>query len=163
RHRYAHYDMPRIWGLFGLSGTPEGRGSAALHMTSWLNNIVEGRPVNPESLMRLVENYLYWQKGPIAPPPTDNRNHRAIMTLPAAWCTGLSAIRSSSTEDDASKSNPFPHDRQNLFSVWHERAGLIIDGPHPKRQPENPPSAAAPDQGQDYYVCGGEISANDRD
>ncbi len=163
----AFYDCPRVWGLFAFSGTPEGRGLAALHMAGWLAKTPPDRPVNPETLARHVENFTYWKPGPFAAPPTDQRRHRASLTLPAGlfragpWCLGLSAIRAGNAEDPAYRHNPFALERQKLFSVWHEKTGLIIDGSHSKHQPENSTFAAAPDAAHDYFPCGGEVGQAD--
>lgn len=159
------YDSPRIWGLHAMSGTPEGRGSVLRHVQTWLAGRPSSALMSPEGMARFVENYLYWHAGPIAAPPTDRRDHQATLTLPAgifrsgSWAMGLSCIRSYSTEDDAYRDNPFTLDRQKLFSVWHEKAGLIIDGSHSKFQPENSTFAAARDQARDFYPVGGTISA----
>jgi hypothetical protein len=166
RAAVTRYDSPRIWGLHAMSTTPEGRASAVLHLTGWLNAKSQSRHVSAEALARMVENYLYWKIGPISSPPTDRPDHAARLTLPAglfrsgAWCIGLSCIRALTPGDDAYRNNPWALERQKVFSVWHERVGLIIDGSHSKFQPDNSTFAATPDQGHDYYPVGGELEVS---
>ncbi|MBI3829608.1 MAG: hypothetical protein HY291_08830 [Planctomycetes bacterium] len=173
------YDAtPRILGLFGFSHSPEGRGTALAHFKGWLGARKNVEDVAPEALARMCENFLYWKSGETAPAPFERYDHRAVTTLPAgifrrgAWCVGLSAMKATNPEDPVYRENPFALDRQKLFSVWHEKTGMILDGSHSKNQPENSTfcaestdknSAAPAAMTADYYPSGGAAGEDDAD
>ena len=163
RVRASHDDAPRVWGLFGFSHSPEGRGCAVAHFNGWRKTVSDVEAISPELLARLCENFTYWSPGETLTPPFERSEHTARMILPAAifrrksWCVGLSAIRATTAEDAAYADNPFSLDRQKLFSVWHEKTGLLIDGSHSKGQPENSTFAGPPGFPADYLPCGGSV------
>ncbi len=164
RVRYHHWPRPRSWGLFGFSHTPKGRGSAAAHFASWLKKPF-GETFS-EELARHCENFMYWHPGEMEMPDFVSETHQAQMTLPAgvfrkkSWCLGLSGMRATIPEDLAYRENSFAFDRQKLFSVWHDRHGLLIDGSHAKWQPENSTFAALIQKQWDYYPIGGNVRSN---
>jgi hypothetical protein len=157
--RVRHSAVPRVWGLFGFSHTPAGRASARAHLENWLK-LSEKKDLPPESLARHCENAMYWHAGKEAPAPFQQREHRATLTLPAGifaregWCVALSAMAAINPEDPAYRNNEFGLDRQKLFSVWHEKAGLLLDGSHAKNQPENSTFRALAEYATDYYPAG---------
>jgi hypothetical protein len=163
RVRYHHWSRARSWGLFGFSHTSEGRGVAAAHFASWLKKPF-GETFS-EELARHCENFMYWHPGEMELPKFIDENHEARMTLPAgvfrkkSWCLGLSGMRATIPEDLAYRENSFALDRQKLFSVWHDRHGLLIDGSHAKWQPENSTFAAHVQKHWDYYPIAGKVSA----
>jgi hypothetical protein len=160
--RVRHGHGARVWGLFGFSHWPEGRGMAAVKFANWASG--EIRMSNyPEWLARHCENQMYWHSGPVAPARFEHKHHSARMVLPAGlfrrgdWCVGLSALHATNAEDPAYRDNPFALDKQKLFSVYHERTGLMIDGSHSKKQPENSTFAAKGEYADDYWPCGGNV------
>lgn len=175
----VRYDAtPRIWGLFGFSHSPAGRGTALAHMRNWLPTRKSAEEVAPEALARMCENHLYWHQGDTAPAPFERYDHRALLTLPAGifrkgeWCVALSAMKAVNPEDPVYRHNPFGHDRQKLFSVWHEKTGLILDGSHSKNQPEvstffadstQKNSASADANSADFYPMGGSVGEDNAD
>ncbi|GMV79926.1 MAG: hypothetical protein AMXMBFR7_11100 [Planctomycetota bacterium] len=165
--RVRHGHGGRIWGLFGFSHTPSGRGVARAHFASWRAHLADSRNAAPEALARHCENALYWHNGDYAPAPFERTDHRATLTLPAGifrrgdWCVGLNAMCATNAEDPAYRDNPFALEKQKLFSVWHARAGLILDGSHAKGQPENSTFATAAAYAPDYWPCGGSVGEED--
>ncbi|MCW8132345.1 MAG: hypothetical protein KIS92_18505, partial [Planctomycetota bacterium] len=174
--RVRYSGDPRIWGLFAFSHSPEGRGTALAHMRGWLPTRHSVEDVAPEALARMCENHFYWHGGEIAPAPFERWDHRARLTLPAGifrkgeWCVALSAMKATNPEDPIYRQNAFALDRQKLFSVWHEKTGLILDGSHSKNQPEYSTFWAASTQkneaspnaaNADYYPMGGAVGEND--
>jgi len=159
----VRYDTtPRVWGLFGFSHTPTGRGMALHHMQSWLAQ-QPGKTILPESLARHCENFLYWHDGPIEPPAYQRPNHKASLQLGASvfrknqWHIGLSTIPAINDADPAYRNNPFGLDRQKLLSIWHENTGLLLDGSHSKNQREFSTFAAKAEYADDYYPAGGQV------
>lgn len=176
--RVRYDETPRIWGLFACSHSPEGRGTALSHMKHWLPSRHSSEDVAPETLARMCENHLYWHGGDYAPAPFERWDHRAQLTLPAAifrkgeWCVALSAMKATNPEDPIYRQNAFALDRQKLFSVWHEKTGMILDGSHSKNQPEFSTFFAASTQkneaspkaeNSDYYPMGGAVGEIDSD
>jgi hypothetical protein len=161
RVRAGHSAAPMIWGLHAMSRTPEGRGAAVRHFEGWLRLASAKVRTSPELMARMCENFLYWESGTIGTAPTDRRDHTASMTLPAsvhrhgAWFAGLSCIRAINAEDPSFRDNPVALERQKLFSLWHERVGLVIDGSPSKGQPQNSTFSAATVDAPDYLPCGG--------
>lgn len=161
----VRYDIrPFVWGLFGFSRSMEGRGSALLHMEGWKRELARTVHFYGEDLARMCENFLYWQPGDVAPPSFARTNNQATLALPAGifkrgpWCVGLSCMRATTPEDAAYATNDYALERQKLFSLWHERTGLLIDGSNAKRQPENSTFCSLAGQAPDYWPCGGEVS-----
>ena len=155
---------PMIWGLFGFTHTAEGRGVAIAHFKGWRASIAGSLDtVSPELLARCCENFMYWHRGDIAPAPFERRDHAAHLVLPGAvfrrgsWCVGLSCIAATTPEDPAYRENCFALDRQKIFSIWHEKTALLIDGAHSKYQPENSTFSAQAKYAADFYVCGGTV------
>ncbi|MCL2640359.1 MAG: hypothetical protein FWD53_05905 [Phycisphaerales bacterium] len=160
--RVRYNTTPRVWGLFGFSHTPSGRGMALHHMQDWLAD-QPGKTILPESLARHCENALYWHEGPIETPTYQQPNHKAFLQLGAGvfrknqWHIGLSTIPAINPEDSAYRTNPFALDRQKLLTVWHEKTGLLLDGSHSKDQREFSTFAAQATYADDYYPAAGEI------
>jgi hypothetical protein len=160
--RVRYHPHPFNWGLAGFSHSPEGRGSAIEHFKGWLAHS-DLDSVSPEILARQCENYLYWNSGDIAPAPFTRPNHTALLNMPGglfrrgAWSIGLSAMRSYNHEDPGNRENPFALDRQKLFSVWHEKAGMLLDGSHSKNQPDNSTFAAKFWDMQDCLPSSGKV------
>jgi len=167
RVRHDLVATPRVWGLFGFSGSPSGRGMAKIHFTHWLKSVLDRNAIAPETLARHCENFLYWNHGPMEPAAFEKPVRCAFLALPAAlfsrdgWSAGLSAMAAINPEDPAYRDNPFALDRQKLFSVWHENAGLIVDGSHSKNQPENSTFRASSSYATDYYPSGGRVYEED--
>lgn len=165
RVRYYHYPQPQVWGLFGFSHTAEGRGLAQHQFEEWSK--FPPSKYFGEEIARNCENFLYWHSGEVKQAPYTRRNHRAKMTLPAgifrheSWCIGLSGMRATIPEDLHYRENAFALDKQKLFSVWHEKLGLIIDGSHSKSQPENSTFSCLPQKHWDYWPCRGYIDARE--
>jgi hypothetical protein len=163
RVRSGHDDSPRVWGLFGFSHSPEGRGSAIAHYKGWRAMVGDVELISPELLARHCENYSYWSPGEVVAAPFEQPEHTARLIMPAgifrrkAWCVGLSAIRATTAEDAAYADNPFSLDRQKLFSVWHEKTGTLIDGSHSKLQKENSTFAGPANFPNDFLPCGGSV------
>lgn len=169
RVRSGHSHAPSVWGIFGFSHTPEGRGSAIAHFNGWRAAVKDIETVTGEILSRHCENFLYWESGDVVPPPFERPGHTAKMILPAgifrrgAWCIGLSCMRATNVEDPAYVENAFALDRQKLFSVWHEKTHLLIDGSHSKKQPENSTFCAPAPYATDFWPCGGAVGEEDAD
>jgi hypothetical protein len=165
RVRADHVSHPRVWGLFGFSHTPEGRGSAKVHFENWLK-LQDKSTLSPELLGRHCENALYWHDGPMAEAPFQRRERAAKMTMPGGifskdgWCVSLSAMEAINHEDPAYRDNPFGLDRQKLFSVWHEKTGLLLDGSQAKNQPENSTFRAPAAYATDFYPAGGTVDGD---
>jgi hypothetical protein len=163
RVRAGHDSAPRIWALFAFSHSAEGRGSAIAHFRGWRKHVEHLEDVQGETLARHCENQLYWNDGETVPAPFERPDHSATMVLPAgifrrkAWSVGLSAIRATNAEDPAYRDNPFGLERQKLFSIWHPKTGLLIDGSHSKHQLENSTFSALGDYANDYWPCGGAV------
>jgi hypothetical protein len=156
------------WGLFAMSNTAQGRAWAARHFDQWRNWTRDPANVSPQTLARHVENALYWRPGPFAKPPMDRPDHAATLTLPAGvrrrepWFMAVSAMKAENEADATCRDNPFALERQKLFSVWHDSAGLIIDGSHSKYQPDNSTFVTIKNlQKPDYLPQGGTVSVGD--
>jgi len=167
--RVRHGHGARVWGLFGFSHSAEGRGTALAHFNHWCQARKSVEDVSPELLARHCENFLYWHGGEATPAPFESWDHHATLTLPAGifrrgvWCVGLNAMRATNAEDPAYRDSPFGLEKQKLFSVWHEAAGLILDGSHAKDQPENSTFATQAAYSKDHYPCGGSVGEEDGD
>ncbi len=111
--------------------TPEGR--------AWLRRQWRLNKEGPLSLDATALFLLHGQEGPVAdsPAPADGDMFvmaergvdRAAVLRKGPWFVCLSAYRA-----PVPKSR-WHQDRQNLFSIWHERTGLIIGGGNTKLQP----------------------------
>ena len=171
--RVRSYNSPMVWGLFGFSHTPEGRGLAALCLETWLEKNDDKNVWQPELLARHVENSMYWRPGPVHTPLCASETHAAALTLPAlyvrnkGWALAASAMRATNAEDNAYRENPFALDRQKLISAWHPDVGLAISGSHSKNQPQASTFALLKSplnsQGfyEDYLPCGGFVEQRD--
>ena len=174
----VRYDpQPRMWGLFGFSHWDVGRGMARNMFQAWqahnrkgsLAASVPNATALPQTLARLCENAMYWNSGPELPPPFAAADHRAALALPAAvfrrgaWFVALSALPATNSFDPAYRTNPFALDRQKLFSVWHEKTGLIIDGSHSKYQCDYSTFWADAEHAKDFCPCGGAVGEEDGD
>ncbi|MBA3709213.1 MAG: hypothetical protein H0W83_10395 [Planctomycetes bacterium] len=169
RVRSGHDSAPRVWGLFAFSHSPEGRGAAIAHFRGWRMHHQHLEDVGPETLARHCENHLYWNPGEVVPAPFERPDHSATMVLPAgifrrhAWSIGLSSMRATNAEDPAYRDNGFALERQKLFSIWHPRTGLLIDGSHSKHQLENSTFSSLGEYANDWWPCGGSVSEEDGD
>lgn len=155
---------PRPWGLFGFSHTAEGRGLARRMVETMIRQEQEDPFFYPENTARHCENFLYWHQGEASTPPFLRTNHEAEMTLPAGifrskkWCIGLSAMYASQREDPAYRNMSFALDRQKLFCVRHDDAGIIVCGANAKDNPKHSTfSTCSLRQIFDYYPSGGTI------
>jgi hypothetical protein len=123
---------PSAWGHFGFSNFPDGRRYA-----EFLTGFLKGAPPRGESLNRVAQDALYFHEGPTAPIPRDQAAWVHRMKVPGAmrksgpWWIGLSALVSTQAVR-----NQFYLDRQGHLSLYHEKAGLIVNGANSKRQPE---------------------------
>ena len=84
---------------------------------------------------RIASAYTYYHDGEEKEIPHDretydfNDNGQAIVRHRKPWFYCLSAIVTELTE------SRWGQDRQNFFSLWHEKTGLIIGGGNSKEQP----------------------------
>jgi hypothetical protein len=128
-------DRNRHWapsgvGHFGFSRFPDGR-----RYSEFLAGFL--RTPKGEALSRIAQNALYWHEGPSEPAPRDRKSWVYRMKAPAAirkdgpWWIATSALIATQAPR-----NPFYLDRQAHLSVFHEKAGLIVNGGNSKRQPE---------------------------
>jgi len=175
----VRYDpTPRVWGLFGFSHSPVGRGTALAHLKQWLALRKDAENAAPETLARMCENQLYWHAGETAPAPFENPGHRAQLAQPAgifrkgSWCVAMSALKSTNSEDPVYRHNQFALDREKIFSVWHAKTGLLLDGSNAKFQPQNATfcadstqrNSAGPDAlPEDFYPMGGSVGEDNAD
>ncbi|GEM_PF-1752318 len=162
--RVRYSGSASVWGWFGLSHTPDGRAAAIEHFRCFLKRSRDITRTGGEALARFCENHLYWHAGPIGTAPMARPDHRAMLSLPGgivrtgAWAIGLCAMRATTPEDPEYRENGFALDRQKLFSLWHEKLGLVIDGSNSKNQPDNSTfHAKGAYEVIDYYPIGGEI------
>ncbi|MCG3180487.1 MAG: hypothetical protein BIFFINMI_02849 [Phycisphaerae bacterium] len=125
--RVRYRAEPSIFSLFALSRAPAGRGLAEAIAAAALPALA--REYRPGQLGRLVTDYLYYQPGPVQQPlcRADAAQWR-LTDLPAGaarrggWTVVLSGIPS------RSRPHRYTLDRQNLLSVWHDGAGLVLGG-----------------------------------
>jgi hypothetical protein len=164
RVRHDLFATPRVWGLFGFTHWAPGRGMARVHFANWLKSESE-KTKSPELLARHCENAMYWHAGAEEQAPFQKREREARMTLAGGifskdgWSVALSAMPAINPEDPAYRDNPFGLDRQKLFSVWHEKAGLVVDGSMAKGQPENSTFWAGATYATDYYPSAGTVGS----
>lgn len=166
--RVRYSGSSSMWGLFGLSHTPDGRAAAIEHFRSLVKRSRDLTRIGGEMLARLCENQMYWHAGLIGTAPFVRPDHQAMLSLPGgivrsgAWAIGLCAMRATTPEDPEYKDNGFALDRQKLFSLWHEKLGLVLDGSNSKNQPDNSTfHARGAYEVIDYYPIGGEIVERD--
>ena len=132
--RMRHLGQPMLWGLSGFSHWTEGRGYARLLLE---RAAADADRLSGESLARIAEAYLGLRHGDEVAAPQQTPRYCATLDGVSAvrkegpWVVALSGQCSSPWPE-----NQFCLDRQALLSVWHERAGLVLDGSNSKFQPE---------------------------
>lgn len=135
RNRYWGVSM---WGHFGFSHFSDGRRYATF-LTSHFpyDGDLNSYGGNMQSFGRIAQNVLYYHEGNTAPIPQDKLNYHHAMKIPAGIRkTGPWVVTYSGIIAPGVSLNNFFLDRQGNFSVFHEKAGLIISGANSKRQPE---------------------------
>ncbi len=129
--RNRHWDV-NAWGHFGFSQFPDGR-----RLAEFLTGFFRGETLSMNSLGRISQDALYYHEGPTEPIPQDLPRYSHQMTVPAGIRkTGPWVVCLSGLIDTQAVNNQFYLDRQGHFSVFHQKAGLIITGANSKRQPE---------------------------
>ncbi len=120
------------WGQFAFSHFPEGRAYAQL-----LTRNIPDDKMDIDTLGLLGQDALYFHEGPSTPCPAEQPSYVYRLTAPAGvrktgpWTVALSGI----VDTPIPKSQWFL-DRQANVSLFHEAAGLIIDGANSRRQPQ---------------------------
>ena len=132
--RMQHLSHPLVWGLAGFTRWPDGRG----YVRFMLEQLRRHRDsLSGETVARVAEAFLLLEEGEETPPPQKQSAYRATLDGASAlrkqgpWVVALSGQCSEPWPD-----NQFCLDRQALVSVWHQQAGLVIDGSNSKFQPE---------------------------
>lgn len=129
RNRYWHISA---WGQFAFSHFPDGRGYCELLM-----NHMDDTEIDLDALGLLAMNALYYHDGPVVLPPPSQQSYTHRLTAEAGarktgpWVTALSGI----IDTPLPRSQWFL-DRQVNLSLFHEKAGLIVNGAYSKHQPE---------------------------
>lgn len=129
RNRYWHISY---WGQFAFSHFPDGRGYCELLM-----NRMDDSEIDLDALGLLAMNALYYHEGPVALPPPAQPSYKHRLTAEAGarktgqWVTALSGI----IDTPLPRSQWFL-DRQVNLSLFHQKAGLIVNGAYSKHQPE---------------------------
>jgi len=130
--RVQHHAKHRPWAHFAMSLTPEGRGLAEFQVPS-----VDLSAHAPESVGRLLQNYVYWHHGPSVPVPQTRETFAYRMKQPAGtrkrgpWTWGLQGIVKPENFESC-----FSMDRQQLLELFHTRTGLVLNGANCKECPE---------------------------
>jgi len=129
-----HLHQPLEWGTAGFTHWPEGRGYARFLLEQLQ---AAPQPRSGETNARIAATYLLLTEGEEATPPQQRERYRQILDdvsvvrKEGPWVVGLSGQCSPGWED-----NQFVLDRQAAISLWHEEAGLVLDGSNSKFQPE---------------------------
>lgn len=132
--RMRHLSGPMMWGLSGFTRWPDGRGYARLLLERLAGSSADR---SGETMARVAEAYLHLHGGDETAAPQTKASYRATLDEGSAirkdgpWVVALSGQCSSPWPE-----NQFCLDRQALVSVWHERAGLVVDGSNSKFQPQ---------------------------
>lgn len=122
---------PSVWGHFGFTHTPEGRGYA-----EFLSRFCEPGELRGRDLGRLAQTVLYYHEGPVEPAPQtrDAFHYRmkveAGIRRSAPWSYCLSGLF------DPPRDNRFHLLRQGNLGVHHNAIGQIITGANSRDQPE---------------------------
>lgn len=130
RVRYKHH--PHWWGGFVFSETPDGRGFMATKLAT-LRKAWPPKSMGThggELLALMSEDHQYWVDGPEAPWEQSGPNHVAeLQGLPGGvrkqgpWFVCLQGIAHLLRGWGG-----FTIDRTSVFSLWHEKTGLIVNG-----------------------------------
>ncbi len=129
RNRYWHISA---WGQFAFSHFQDGRGYCELLMGH-----MDDSEIDLDALGLLAMNALYYHDGPVALPPPSQPSYKHRLSAEAGvrktgkWVTALSGI----IDTPLPRSQWFL-DRQVNLSLFHEKAGLIVNGAYSKHQPE---------------------------
>jgi hypothetical protein len=129
RVRYCSYEHD-MWGGFVHSDRAEGRAFLRRKLATRLRLLPEGDfGVHAGEVAALMcENHQYWNDGPLGRPEVDRPHYVEQLQVPGAvrkqgpWFISMQGI------------THFPHaygftiDRSSLFSLWHEKTGLIVNG-----------------------------------
>ncbi|MCJ7752696.1 MAG: hypothetical protein MUQ65_16685 [Armatimonadetes bacterium] len=132
--RMRHLSGRMMWGLSGFTRWPDGRGYARLLLERLASSSADR---SGETMARVAEAYLHIHEGDEIAAPQTQTSYRATLDEGSAirkdgpWVVALSGQCSSPWPE-----NQFCLDRQALVSVWHERAGLVVDGSNSKFQSE---------------------------
>lgn len=132
--RMRHLSGPMLWGLSGFTRWPEGRGYARLLLGRVGR---DGALPSGETVARIAEAYLLLHEGEEAPAPQSQASYRheldgnSVVRKAGPWVAALSGQCSPPWPE-----NQFCLDRQALVSIWHQDAGLVVDGSNSKFQPE---------------------------
>jgi len=137
--RCRYHATPMMWGGFVFSETPEGRGFVALKLKTLLEHLgsVEKHPHSGELLALLCEDHMLWTPGEAAPPAclrpryTETLSVGGLVRREGPW-----TVTYASPPHTPRPGANFTIDRQNIFSVWHARTGLIVNGSGEDSRPE---------------------------
>jgi hypothetical protein len=117
-------------GTVGFSFSQEGR---SFLLAQWRRLLKAGGKLDADDAASFL---LYGEEGPVSAPPQESAasrfvlgDHDALVHRRAPWFVSLSAFHQPVTE------NRWGQDRQNLVSLFHDRAGLIVGGGNTKLQP----------------------------
>lgn len=129
--RCRYHAEPMHWGGFVQSETPAGRAFVARKMETLLRRHPPGEMGTHagETLALLSEDHQLWVDGPLGDLELDRPHYVEALQVPGAvrrqgpWFVALQGIhhlyRGWGT---------FTIDRTSLFSLWHERAELLVNG-----------------------------------
>jgi len=129
RCRYS--PVPQVWGGFVQSETPEGRAYVARK----LETIFRRDPPGPlgthrgERCSLMCEDHQHWVPGPVGDLELDRQHYVETLTVPGAvrrngpWYVVMQGIAHLPRGWGG-----FTIDRTSLFSLWHERVALIVNG-----------------------------------
>jgi hypothetical protein len=129
RVRYRTASEP--WGDFNHSATPEGRAFVGRKMRRLFEHLPPhplGAIVCGRSVATLCENHQFWVDGPIGQAEVDRKNYVEQLQVPGAvrrqgsWFVSMQGIKHFPLKYG------FNIDRTSLFSLWHEKTGLIVNG-----------------------------------
>lgn len=117
-------------GNVGFTFTPEGRGFL-VHQLALM--VKSGLQINADDAASLL---LYGEEGPFVPTPASQTDRldvtpdgKALVVRKGPWFICLSAYHCPISE------SRWIQDRQNLVSIFHDNAGLILGGGNTKLQP----------------------------
>lgn len=129
--RCRYHPEPMLWAGFVQSETPAGRAFVARKMETVLRHHPPGRMGTHagETIALLCEDHQYWVDGPRADLELDRPHFVESLQVPGAvrrqgpWYVSLQGIHHLPRGWGG-----FTIDRTSLFSLWHERAALIVNG-----------------------------------
>lgn len=165
--RCRYRPSPMLWGGFVQSETPEGRAFALRKLETFarLHPPEQARGwSHGETLALLCEDHRLWVEGPVGAAEWDSPYSVETLRVPGGvrrhgpWFVALQGI-----QHLPSASGGFTIDRTSLCSLWHARAGLVVNGsgepgahraqsvrllPMYKRQPDPVPERARLEMGR---------------